>query len=713
MKQVLQSLKTGETEVADVPCPMPSHGEILIRTSRSLISAGTERMLVDFGRAGFIGKARQQPERVKQVLDKMKTDGLAPTLETVFNKLDQPLPLGYCNAGRVLETGAGVRGFSAGERVVSNGHHAEVVAVAANLCAHVPENVSDDEAAFTVLGAIALQGIRLAQPTLGEAVVVTGLGLVGLMTVQLLRAHGCRVLGVDFDAAKLKLAARFGAETVDLAAGEDPVAAANAFSRGRGADAVLITASSKSSEPVHQAAQMSRQRGRIVLVGVTGLELSRADFYEKELSFQVSCSYGPGRYDPNYEEKGQDYPVGFVRWTEQRNFEAVLDMMADGRLDVAPLISHRFALGDAARAYDLVTGAEPSLGILLDYPGGDATGDAAGDGLRTRTVPLRVTSRATGKVAAGFIGAGNYGTAVLIPAFKANGARLVSVVSKAGVSGFHAGRKFGFEKTTTDVATLLGDSEIDAVVIATRHNAHGPQVLAALGAGKHVFCEKPLCLTLDELAGIEADARARPGQLLMLGFNRRFAPHIVRMKALLDGLGEPKSFIMTVNAGAIPADHWTQDKETGGGRIVGEACHFIDLLRHLAGAPILKHHAVSLGRTAALADTRDKATIILEFADGSTGTIHYLANGDKGFPKERLEVFCAGKVLQLDNFRKLRGWGWKSFSRMNLWRQNKGQRACVAAFLHSVEAGGAAPIPLDEIIEVSRVAIQTAADLAD
>tara|TARA_R110002110_G_scaffold9271_1_gene45837 strand:- start:1198 stop:3324 length:2127 start_codon:yes stop_codon:yes gene_type:complete len=708
VKQVLQSLKTGETEVAEVPCPAPAHGEVLIRSSRSLISAGTERMLVDFGRAGLIGKARQQPERVKQVLDKVRTDGLAPTLETVFNKLDQPLALGYCNAGTVLETGAGVSGFSPGERVVSNGHHAEVVAVPANLCAHVPAGVSDDEAAFTVLGAIALQGIRLARPTLGEAVVVTGLGLVGLMAVQLLRAHGCRVLGVDFDAAKLRLAERFGAATVDLAAGEDPVAAAITFSRGRGADAVIIAASSKSSEPVHQAAAMSRKRGRIVLVGVTGLELSRADFYEKELSFQVSCSYGPGRYDPDYEEKGQDYPVGFVRWTAQRNFEAVLDMMADGRLDVAPLISHRFALTDAARAYDLVTGGEASLGLLLDYPGGDAV---AG-GLTARTVRLPAVAASGAEVSVGFIGAGNYATAVLIPAFKANDARLVSVVSKAGVSGIHAGRKFGFERTTTDVATLLSDSAIDAVVIATRHNAHGAQVLAALGAGKHVFCEKPLCLTLDELAGIEAEARARPGQLLMVGFNRRFAPHIVRMKALLDGLAEPKSFIMTVNAGTVPAGHWTQDKETGGGRIVGEACHFIDLLRHLAGAPILKHHVVSLGGTAARAITQDKATIILEFADGSTGAIHYLANGDKGFPKERLEVFCAGKVLQLDNFRTLRGWGWKGFSRLHLWRQNKGQRACVAAFLHAVEAGGAAPIPLDEIIEVSRVAIQAEDELA-
>ena len=376
MKQILQSLRTGVTEVAEVPCPAVGRSQVLVRTTRTLVSAGTERMLVDFGKAGLVGKARQQPDRVRQVLAKMRTDGLAPTLEAVFNKLDQPLPLGYCNVGTVIEAGSGVAGLSPGDRVVSNGRHAEAVAVPVNLCARVPAGVSDDEAAFTVLGAIALQGIRLVQPTLGEAVVVTGLGLIGLMTVQLLRAHGCRVLGIDMDPAKLRLAEGFGAETVNLAAGGDPVVAAQAFSRGRGVDAVIITASTKSSEPMHQAALMCRKRGRIVLVGVAGLELSRADFYEKELQFQVSCSYGPGRYDPDYEEKGQDYPVGFVRWTEQRNFEAVLDMLAERRLDVQPLISHRFALEDAGEAYDLVTGGAPSLGILLGYRTADDSGEA-------------------------------------------------------------------------------------------------------------------------------------------------------------------------------------------------------------------------------------------------------------------------------------------------------------------------------------------------
>ena len=699
MKQILQSLKTGATEVADVPCPAVGRGKLLIGTTRTLVSAGTERMMIEFGKAGWIDKARQQPDKVRMVLDKIRTDGLLPTVDAVFNKLDQPLPLGYCNAGRVLKVGAGVTAFAVGDRVVSNGKHAEAVSVPVNLCARVPDSVSDEEAAFTVVCAIGLQGIRLAQPTLGEAVVVTGLGLIGLVTVQLLRAQGCRVLGLDFDADKLALARNMGAEVVNLAAGEDPVAAAQRFSRGRGVDAVLITASTKSNEPVHQAAQMCRKRGRIVLVGVTGLELSRADFFEKELSFQVSCSYGPGRYDPSYEDKGNDYPVGFVRWTEQRNFEAVLDMMADARLDVKPLISHRFAIDDAEQAYALVGGAGPSLGILLAYPQDEELALA----VRRTTVQLQPAAAApASNCSIGVVGSGNYATAVLIPAFKAAGARLKVVASSAGVSGLHAGRKFGFEQTTTDTDSVLGDAAVNAVVITTRHDSHAGLVIDTLKAGKHVFVEKPLCLTLDELASIEAAAATSAGRV-MVGFNRRFAPQVQRIKALLAGAGGPKAFVMTVNAGAIPAEHWTQDSEVGGGRIVGEACHFIDLLRFLAGVPIVEWR-----RTDMTAATQDTLSLQLSFADGSIGTVHYFANGPKSFPKERLEVFASGRALQLDNFRRLTGFGWPGFGKMNLWRQDKGQKACAAAFVRAVETGGAAPIPLEELIEVARVTIEAA-----
>lgn len=703
MKQLLQSLKNGATEVAEVPAPHAGTGQLLIRTSISLVSAGTERSLVEFGKGNLLQKARQQPDKVKMVIEKARTDGLSATLDTVRSKLDQPLALGYCNVGRVLETG--VDGFALGDRVVSNGKHAEIVAVPANLCAKIPDEVSDEQASFTVLAAIGLQGIRLAQPTLGECIVVTGLGPIGLLTVQMLRAHGCRVLGIDYDPVRLELARSFGAETVDPGAGEDLFARALAFSRGRGVDAVIITASTSSNEPVSQAARMCRKRGRIVLVGVTGLELSRAEFYEKELSFQVSCSYGPGRYDPVYEEQGHDYPIGFVRWTEQRNFEAVLDLMAAGAVDVAPLISHRFAIADGAEAMALLTSATPSLGILLQYPSDQY------EKIPARRVVLTGADRRAadaGQVRIGFLGAGNYAGRVLIPAFKAAGAELKTVVSSGGVSSVHFGRKFGFAEAASDETVALNSSEIDAVVVATRHDAHARQVLSALEAGKHVFCEKPLCLTHGELEAIAAAAEARPGQALMVGFNRRFAPQVAKMKKLLAPIDAPKSFVVTVNAGDIPADHWTQDTAVGGGRIVGEACHFIDLLRHLAGHPVTDFTARAIGAHPAVAIREDKATFTLGFADGSFGTVHYLANGDKGFPKERVEVFVAGRVLQLDNFRKLKGWGWKGFSKLNLWQQDKGQSACATAFIAAVRDGGPAPISLDEIVESARLSIEIA-----
>lgn len=700
MKQILQNLKTGVTELAQVPEPRPGAGQLLIHTTRSLVSAGTERMLVEFGRASLLEKARQQPDKVRQVLDKIRTDGLLATVEAVRSKLDQPIGLGYCNVGVVAEVGRGVEGFAAGDRVVSNGKHAEAVCVPKNLCVRIPDEVSDDHAAFTVLGAIGLQGIRLTNPTLGECVAVTGLGLIGLLTVQMLRAHGCRVLGIDVDPARLALAREFGAEIVDLSRGEDALEKAAAFSRGRGMDAVIITAATKSNEPVSQAAHMCRKRGRIVLVGVTGLDLSRADFYEKELSFQVSCSYGPGRYDAAYEEGGQDYPVGFVRWTERRNFEAVLDLMATGALNVAPLISHRFAFEEAEGAYALLASKAPSLGIVLEYRRHSSENPVQ------RTVALAALPAAPGRACVGFVGAGNYAGRVLMPAFKAARANLHTVVTTGGVNGVHYGRKFGFAQVSTDLEALLADNAVDTVVIATRHDSHARLVLQALMAGKHVFVEKPLCLTLHELEEIEAALAARPSQRLMVGFNRRFAPQAVRMKALLATLAEPKSFMVTVNAGAIPSDHWTQDRVVGGGRIVGEACHFVDLLRYLAGVPIVGHSAISLGRHEASSTTSDRATLSLQFQDGSVGTIHYLANGHKGFPKERVEVFCAGRVLQLDNFRRLRGWGWKGFTKMNLWRQDKGQTACVQAFVDGVRAGGAALVDVGELIEVSRVSIE-------
>ena len=704
MKQVLQDLKDGRSILADVPVPAERPGHVLVRTARTLVSAGTERMLLDFGRANLIDKARQQPEKVRMVLDKIRTDGLMPTLDAVRNKLDQPLPMGYSNVGRVASVGAGVDAFAPGDRVVSNGWHAEYVSSPLNLTARVPEAVDDDSAAFTVVGAIGLQGIRLAQPTLGEAVVVSGLGLIGLVTVQLLRAQGCRVLGLDFDPRRLALARQFGAEVVNLADTPDPVSAALQWSRGRGVDAVLITAATKSNEPVHHAAQMCRKRGRIVLVGVTGLELSRADFYEKELSFQVSCSYGPGRYDPAYETAGHDYPVGFVRWTEQRNFEAVLDMMADGRLDLKPLITHRFAIDEAPAAYDVVGGSEPSLGILLEYPAAEAGASTA-----PRTVELPAASVASsGSARVDFIGAGNYATSVLAPAFRAAGARLGTVACSAGVSGHYAGGRHGFAAVTTDTDALLADPDGSIVVIATRHDSHADLVGRALEAGKHVFVEKPLCMTRDELERIRvALAAASPRPLLGVGFNRRYSPLVTTLRGQLAGCSGPRALQMTVNAGEIPADHWVHDPSVGGGRILGEACHFVDLLRDLAGAPI-REHSINWMDGA----TRDSAIISLAFENGSVGTVSYLANGPKAFPKERLEVFCDGRVLQLDNFRRLRAWGCPGFSGQRLWRQDKGQQGLAGAFLAAAAGDRDAPIPVDQLLEVAGVMLDLVGDRA-
>ncbi len=681
MKALVHRLADGTLSAADTPYPVPSRESCLVRSRVSLISSGTERMLLEFGRAGWLEKARQQPDKVRQVLEKIRTDGLLATVEAVRAKLDQPVPLGYSNAGVVLEVGEGVTQFRRGDRVVSNGPHAEVVSVPKNLCAKIPEPVSDEAAAFTVLGAIALQGIRHTAPTLGETFAVMGLGLIGLLAVQILRAHGCRVVGFDPNPERLELARLFGATNLK---------------QGELVDAVLICAATQSSEPARQAAQICRKRGRIVLVGVTGLELSRDEFYKKELTFQVSCSYGPGRYDPAYEEKGQDYPLGYVRWTAQRNFEAVLQLMAEGKLDTAPLITHRFPFERAEQAYHLLLSGEPHLGILLEYP------DKPEQELRKTTIsvcPPQGRGERRERPVVGLVGAGQHALRMLLPALRESDACLKVVADSSGVAAVHAARKFGSEIASTKAESVFGDPEVDAVFIATRHDSHAALVCEALRAGKHVFVEKPLALRGSELDEIEAAWRDS-GRILMVGFNRRFAPHVRKIKELLGRVGEPKAMIMTVNAGAIPADHWTQDPERGGGRIIGEACHFIDLLRFLAASPI-----VSTVTTRLAADT---VTIALVFADGSTGTVHYFANGHRSFAKERLEVFCGGRILQLDNFRRLTGYGWPGLRRMRLWRQDKGHAAAVQAFLQAVREGRPSPVPVEEAIEVTRVTLEIA-----
>jgi predicted dehydrogenase/threonine dehydrogenase-like Zn-dependent dehydrogenase len=709
MQQVLLNMATGARVLIDAPIPSLQPGHVLIRTRRTLISAGTERMLIDFGSASLFDKARQQPEKIKMLFEKMRTDGLMAAIDAVRSKLDQPLGLGYCNVGTVIEAGAGVTEFRPGDRIVSNGSHAGVVSVPKNLCARIPDNVEDEAAVFTVLGAIGLQGLRLAQPTLGETVVVTGLGLIGLMTVQMLCAHGCRVMGIDYDPHRLEMARKFGAHAVDPSAGDDPVRRAMDFSRGRGVDAVIVTASTESSEPVSQAAKMCRRRGRIVLVGVTGLTLSRQDFYEKEITFQVSCSYGPGRYDTSYEQEGRDYPIGYVRWTEQRNFEAVLDLMASNALSVAPMITHRFPIERAEAAYSVLTSGEPSLGIVLQYP--EARSNKNSD---SRTVELHAARSfsVAAKPVVGCIGAGNYAGRILIPALVKAGAELHTLVATNGLHAVHYGRKFGFAEASTSVAELLAQKEVNTLFIATRHDSHAQLASEALRSGRHVYVEKPLALNREQLAEVEtayAESAAQgAAPILLVGFNRRFSPHVQRMGEMLQGTPAPKSLSLLMNAGAVPPDHWTRDPQMGGGRILGEACHFIDLARFLVGAGIVRASASALRGGSGAAGTLDTAQISLDFKDGSIASIQYYANGHRSFPKERVEVFASGRILRLENFRVLRGFGWPGFRVFRTWRQDKGQSACVRAFLRAVGSGGPSPIPADEIFEVSRVAIEVA-----
>lgn len=701
MYQVVQDINEGKTIVLEAPKPILKSNHSLITSKYSLISSGTEKTLVDFGKSGLVGKAVGQPEKVKMVLDKIKTDGISATYSAVKSKLDEPMQLGYCNVGLVKKSDKNI--FSTGTRVVSNGKHSSYVSVPNNLIAEIPDNVSDEEAVFTVLGSIALQGIRLSNPTLGESYVVTGLGLVGLLAVQILKANGCRVLGIDYDSSKCALAKQFGAEVVDLSKGENPIKAANEFSSGRGIDSVIITASSKSNNIVHEAATMCRKRGRIILVGVVGLELQRSDFYEKELTFQVSCSYGPGRYDNQYEENGIDYPFPFVRWTEQRNFEAILNLMSSGQLNVKPLISGKYKIQDAQEAYNLLDDSS-SLGILLDYTKIEKEINEKEHVIIPNIQNKKDISLDKKKIS--FIGAGNYAARVLIPAFKKAGAEFSTLVSGGGVSAIHNGKKYGFENASTNINSAF-DIETSAVVIATQHNLHASQAINALEAGKNVFVEKPLALNHKEIDRIE-EAQKKSGNFIMVGYNRRFSPLVRKAKSLLENTKEPKTIIMTMNAGFIASDHWTQDPNIGGGRIIGEACHYIDLMRHITESKIKTFSVMKMGSNNFIDFTEDKAVINILFEDGSLGSINYFANGGNIFPKERIEIFCNNAVLQIDNFRKLKSYGIKGFSNLNLWAQNKGQQECAKEFIQANQAGSSSPISHDEIYEVARVSVDIA-----
>ena len=701
MKQIIQDLKDGKTILEDVPVPQIKSGHILVKTLRTLVSVGTERMLVDFGKANFIDKARQQPDKVMQVLDKVKTDGIRPTYESVMNKLGQPLPLGYCNVGDVIAVGKGVTEFRIGDRVASNGPHAEYVLVPVNLAAKVPDGVSDEEAAFTVIGSIALQGIRLLNPLFGETVVVIGLGLIGLITAELLQANGCRVIAFDMDVEKVRLAQEKGVTAINIGSGSDPVAVVQELTSQIGCDGVIITASNSSDEIMHQAAEMSRKRGRIILVGVVGLKLRRDDLYKKELSFQVSCSYGPGRYDEAYEQRGQDYPLAYVRWTEKRNFEAVLQAIAKGQLDVKSLITERVKLADYLQIYGDMR-KSGSIASILEYD--------------THKAPDSVVTFPNAKVSAGkgvlgIIGAGNFTASTILPQLAKTPAKLQAIASSGGLSATTLARKFSITKATTDYQTILNDKDIDTVLITTRHNNHASLVIESLKANKHVFVEKPLALNPEELdeiitlysslstSSFSALSTQNSALFVMVGFNRRFAPLALKMKELLGDGQTPVNIVATMNAGFIPADFWVHDPEVGGGRIIGEACHFIDLCTWLAGSRVTAVCMNAMGTNPD--EMTDNATIILKYENGSNAVINYFSNGSKAYAKERIEVFSQQRVLVMDNWRKLSGYGFKNFKAMSS-AQDKGHANQFKLLVEKIQKGGEPLIPFRELVNTTR-----------
>lgn len=687
MKQIIQSFKTGETILEEVPVPQVKRGCLLIQTTKSLVSLGTERMLVEFGKSNYLQKAKQQPDKVKQVLDKVKTDGLMTTVHSVFNKLGEPIPLGYCNVGKVIAVGEGVSGFEVGDRVASNGPHAEYVCVPKNLVAHIPENVSDEEAAFTVVGSIGLQGIRLLNPTLGETVVVIGLGLIGLLTAQLLKANGCRVIGSDLDEEKLALAAKWGIIPYNSGKG-DVVKFVEEQTGGVGADGVIITASARTDAIISQAARMSRKRGKIVLVGVVGLNISRAEFYEKELTFQVSCSYGPGRYDENYEQKGIDYPLPYVRWTEQRNFDAVLFALSTGMLQVKEMITEIVPLAEYNRIYGSI-GSHKSIASILKY-------DQKESKEPTQTIELVFNNFKSSKGVIGIIGAGNFTKMTLLPALKNSGAHLKYIASQGGLSSTLLAKKYGFARSTTNYKEILEDDEVDLVLITTRHNQHAEMVIESLNAGKNVFVEKPLALNEEELERI-IKAYQESGKTLTVGFNRRFSPHMEKIRSLVGG--SQMNVVATMNAGFIPQNVWVHDMKTGGGRIIGEACHYIDLIAYLTGSRVKAVCMNSMGVNPEV--NTDNASILLKMENGSTGVINYFANGSKAYSKERVEVFSQGRTFIMDNFRKTEAFGVKGFSKLKT-SMDKGHKNQFHRLIKAVQNGGDALIPFESIVNTTR-----------
>lgn len=690
MLQVLQNAKTGKLHVQQVPDPSVRRGHVLVANAVSLISPGTEKMVMDLARKSILGKARARPDQVKQVLQKLRHEGFLQTTRKVLDRLEEPMPMGYCASGTVLACGDDVQEFKPGDRVAGHAPHASVVCIPRRLCARIPDGLTYEQGAFATLGAIAMHGVRLSRLNLGETAFVVGLGLVGQLTVALLQAAGCRVYGTDPETAKCAQAVRMGATEAYPGMRADAVAEKTG---GRGADAVLLTAATESNEPIDLAIAAVRERGRIVLVGVSGLLLDRRPFYMKEAEFVVARSCGPGRYDAHYERDGHDYPSAYVRWTEQRNMQSFMDLVADGLLDVEPLISHRFAIRNADQAYEMINaGMEPYLGIMIRYP--DQEERILEPRIELRSAPVK------GRVKVGCLGAGHFARSVLLPAIQQHpDLHPAMLCSAGGTSAAQAGRKFGFDTITSDEEDVFGSDSVRAVFIATPHHLHAGQVVRALEAGQHVFVEKPLALSVEELESVAtALQNAQPSAPhLMVGFNRRFSPATVQVLELFAGIEAPLTIAIRFNAGRLPETHWTQDAEIGGGRIIGEACHAIDLATSLAGAPPTRVYAESVGGEHAPDVTDDQCVISLHHANGSVSSIIYTAGGDPSFPKERVEVFGGGRVAVIDDFRAvtLIADGKRKVHRLH--QQDKGHGAEIAAFATALTRGGASPISWDEL----------------
>lgn len=696
MKQILQDVGTGKVSVYDVPAPSVQRGRLLVRTAASLISAGTEKLVVESGQKSLLTKAKERPDLVKQVIQKARTEGILNTFIAVKAKLDSKGALGYSAAGIVAAIGEGVSDYSVGDRVACAGvgyaSHAEVISVPQNLCARLPERLSFDEGCFGTLGAISLQGVRLTQPTLGESVVVIGLGLLGQITVQLLKANGCRVFGIDLEESKLRLARELGAEMCAVPA--DAKNTVRDWSRGRGADAVLITAGTPSNDPIILAGEISRQKGRVVVVGLVGMDVPRTAYYLKELTLHISMSYGPGRYDPEYEERGHDYPFAYVRWTEGRNIEAFLDLAANKSISIDKLISHRFPVERGEEAYNLITGdsKEPYLGIVLQYDP---------DQEITSKFEMRSASRPESKVRVGLIGAGGYARGMLLPHFKTTGVDFRSITTASGVTANNVAKEFGFETCVSSADEVINDESVNLVVIATPHYTHADLARRALENNKNVFVEKPLALNDGELEGVLSAAASSTGRL-MVGFNRRFSPAAMQARDFFAGRQAPLSILYRVNGGRVPRETWVQDPIQGGGRIIGEVCHFVDLMQFLTGALTFKVFAESItSRDHAITDA-DSVFITLKFADGSNGTIAYLAEGDKGVPKERVEIFGGGKTFFIDDFRATSAFTGGKESITKLSKQDKGQAEEIRQVCSVVLKGGQEPIALEDLAATTR-----------